>query len=505
MQKMLSCLRFFRAPSVWIMFFVVFLLTSGIVIYALNIPPSPSLQISEVSFRASENNRSIELYVVANRGNVELKQFFINNTAVYRWNAEKRVILEGENSKCLIEYPWRMGKTYSIKVVTIDGQLAEIITKAPEMTPYLRIDIKSLGTKLDRALRINVTCETYTNGTDSLHLMLFTYVSFEGMERPLYMFYDPRFMVNDSIKRADVIISHFKAYKISIEKVDYQALKKLSENMTEAVLIIINPLKERNGKRVDNVLPAPLIDPDKDGLIKDDSKYGKSLLYDLMKDKGLILITVGSLQPHKRIIYEDGVYSRAKDSLSTFDAHLFLTDATDEKSIINGSFVLGDLSPPRISGTLGLSYREASFGFDKNAMEKYGLQYYAYGDYKLPYGETRLNLTLPVFIRVGKGGWLAMGDGEFWLRDEELAHDLLMIYLQKIWDSKWVPYGWYWDNGCIFHSSYGVLAVNDSLVTEFIPLNVINDKLIIRVAGVAYSSETGKGVISEQILEYKRP
>ena len=112
-----------------------------------------------------------------------------------------------------------------------------------------------------------------------------------------------------------------------------------------------------------------------------------------------------------------------------------------------------------------------------------------------------MNLTLPVFIRVGEGGWLAMGDEEFWLTDEKFAHDLFSIYMQDIWDSQWIPYGWYWDSGSAFHNCSGILNTGGTLETEIIPSNIVNEKLVIRIIGIAYSSDLGKGITVEHITE----
>jgi len=364
-----------------------------------------------------------------------------------------------------------MGKVYVIKLVTIDDQSTELTTRAPEITPTFNLEIKETNITLNsKHLKVKVTYKAESNGTDTLHILLFTYLSYEKKNRTLYIFYDPEYMTAESIKRADTIIQYFKTYNVTINKIDYRTLEGLSKETPERIiLIIVNPLKDGHGRRLENSLPAPIIDPDRDGYIKDDSKYGKSFIYDWMEDKGLILVTIGSLQPHKKILYDNGAYTPAKDSYDSFDAHLIFTEASGKESIIKGRFTIGSYTPVRISGTLGLSYRDASFGFDKDAIERYNLQYYAYGDYKLPYENGTLNLTLPIFLRTGEGGWLAMGDGEYWLSDERLAHDLFLIYLQAVWDSKWIPYGWYWDSGGVFNSYHGIIRIENSLKTESIP------------------------------------
>ncbi|RLI27518.1 hypothetical protein DRO58_04205 [Candidatus Bathyarchaeota archaeon] len=438
------------------------------------------------------------------RGSIELKQILVNNVSVESWSADKLVASEGEEINCTLKYDWRMGEDYVFKVITVDNQSAEQVVKAPVIHPNISIDIKNVSIiSNSKFLRVNVAYRAHGEGIDTLHTILFTYSSFNKFNHTLYIFYDPDFMADESLKRADAIVKYFHRYGIEIYKIDFNALEILSKAMLQrSILIVVNPLKDKYGRRLEDALPAPLIDPDRDGKIKDNSRYGKSFIYDWMRDKGLIFITVGSLQPHKRILYKDGIYNYARDSFETFDVHLFFTDATGKEGIIEGRFILGDYSPTRITGTLGLSYREESFGFDKNALERYGLRYYGYGDYKLFREGVNFNLTLPVFIRVGKGGWLVMSDEGYWLSDEQLAHDLFLIYMQSVWDSEWIPYGWYWDNGGTFHECAGVLKVNDRLETGSIPSDIIGRKLVIRILGIAYSSDLKEGIVVEKVLEY---
>jgi hypothetical protein len=501
-----EAMRFFRSLDFLIVFVVSLLFVSGFSIFIVNRPFTPSFSIRDVSFNLGEDERSIELHVRGERGRVELKQLFINNGTVYDWIADKRIIGKGEEVRCTLKYRWRMGEDYFIKLVAADGGFAELAVRAPETAPSLSVEVIDVNVALRPwFLKVDVKYEVDGEGLDRLHMLLFTYLSLERMNRTVYVFYDRDYMADESLERADAIIRYFDGYNVTICKVDYGALEELSKSMPRVALILVNPLKDGLGRELENASPAPLVDSDRDGYLRDDSRYGRSILYDWMRDEGLILVTVGSLQPYKRIIYDDGVYSYAKDSYSPFDAHLFLTDAWGEESIIKGGVMLGEYAPTRISSTLGLSYREASFGFDRDAMEGYGLQYYSYGDYELPYEHGNLNLTLPVFIRVGEGGWLAMGDEELWLSGEQLARDLFLICLQAVWDSEWIPYGWYWDSGCAFHECSGVMRADGGLETELIPPGIIDGEFIIRIVGIASSPDLRIGVLVDRILEYEVP
>jgi hypothetical protein len=500
-------MRFCRSSDFVILIVVSLLFTSGFAIYAVNRPVSPSFYIDNVSFKLSEVGDYIGFRVRAQRGSIEIKQLFVNNNTAYNWTADKRMVREGEEARCVVEYRWMTGEYYVLKLVTTDDRSAELQARAPQIAPSLSVEVKDMNVTLSSGfLKVKAAYRANGNVTDTLHMLLFTYLSFERSNRTVYIFYEPRYMTDESVKRADAIIKYFGKYNVTVNKVGYSGLQELSRRLPRIVLILVDPLKDGHGRRLENAAPAPLIDPNLDGYIKDDSRYGRSFLYDWMSDKGLILVTVGSLQPYKRTLYEDGGYAYAKDSLEPFDAHLFLTAASGKESIINGSFMLGNYTPVRISGALGLSYREASFGFDKDALERYGLEYYAYGDYKLPYGQGSRNLTLPIFIRVGVGGWLAMGDEEFWLSDEQLAHDLFLIYVQAVWDSKWIPYGWYWDSGSVFHANpYGVIRTEGRLETDLIPARLIGGKVVVRVVGVAYSSDLDGGFLIEHVEERSLP
>ena len=500
-------MRAFKSFDSLLIITVLILFSLGFILYLINRPPSPSFYISDLTFTTNTTGRSIRFSIKVEKGTVEIKEVFINNQTVSDWSIDKRVIREGETANCTVAYRWRMGAAYLIKIVTTDDMVAEYEAKAPEIPPSIKLDVKSVETTLRQdSLKVKANYEFEGDGVDYVHLLLFTYSSFEKPRRPILTFYDRDYMCDESLKRADAIIDYFSKCNVTIDKVNYDELKDLSRSKPRVILILVDPLKDAHGRRLRNSLPAPLIDPDGDGYIRDDSKYGKSLIYDWMKDKGLILVTVGTLQPHKRILYQDGVFTRTKDSPKPFDVHRFLTDATGERGIINGSFIPSRYTPVRISGTLGLSFRDTTLGFDKNAIENYGLHYYGYGDYETSYDHINLNLTLPVYIEVGEGGWLAMGDEEYWLSDEDLARELFLIWTQAIWDSEWIPYGWYWDSGCAFHTGrYGILKAEGTLETEFIPRNIVGGKITVRIVALAYSSELGKTLLIERTIECTVP
>lgn len=495
-----------RSSDIITIIVILILFFSGLIIYLVNsyvpLPTSP-LELKGIAFKMGEAYRSIELVIRARDSSTEIKQVFINNNTIYGWQADKRAILRGEESKIILEYPWVMCETYTIKIVTIDDRVVEFRVRAPEERPRISMKINNVNViKGGDGIRVKVEIAAEGEGVNSFQALLFTYLSFNQTNKAIYVFCDGHYMTNESLKRAEAIIDLLSSYNFSVIKADYYTLKALSSSKPECILIIVNPLKDLLGREIEDSLPAPLIDPNGNGFIRDGSKYGKSPLYDWMRDRNLVLVTVGSIEPYKRILYEDGTYKHARDSFSLLDAHLILTGVNDTESILGGSMFIGAYSPTRITGTLGLNYRESNLAFDKNSLENYGLNYYGYGDYKVLTENVVLNLTLPVFIRVGKGGWLSLGDEEGWLKPEEVAHDILMLIIHSVWDSDWIPYGWYWDSGTIYHQSGGIIKVNETVETELIPKHLIKDKIVIRLVGLAFSEDLKIGIRVEEIVEH---
>ncbi|MGD0329721.1 MAG: hypothetical protein ABSB40_04640 [Nitrososphaeria archaeon] len=484
------------------------LFTSGFTIYWTNKPASPSFSIGEVTFKLSEVQRTISFNVTAQRGMIELKEVSINNVTV-GWNADKAIVGQGQTANCSIEYNWKSGEYYDIELTTVDDRSAESVARAPVIVQNISLDVENVNLTLNSgSLTVTANYEVQGNGTNNIQMLLFSYQSFEESNRSLYIFYDPEYMTNESLNRAETIVNYFEGYGIVINKADYNDLEQLAQREENIILILVDPLKSNNGNSLTNAIPAPLVDPNNtdSGYLSNESKYGRSFLYDWMNDKGLVLVTIGSSEPYKRILYSDGVYTYAKDSVQPFDADKFLTNSSGKASIIKGDYMMSDYNPVRIDGTLGLSYRDSYSKFDKDAMAIDGLEYYAYGDYSMPKSQGNLNLTLPVFIKVGSGGWLAMGDDEYYLLDQSLAHDFFMLYLQSVWDSSWIPFGLYWDSGGTFvTNNYGIIKMNGTLETEAIPSALLDNGITIRIIAVAQSTELNKGVVVEQTSQYNLP
>lgn len=499
--------RWFRSPDIIVSFIILLLFISGIAIYVSNKPLVPSFYITDPIFNLGVSKRSIEFSVKVEKGNIKLKDLFVNNDTVYDWSADKTIVKEGDQANLTLSYSWIENKEYTLELLVVDNRTTELKVKAPTIMPSVDLEIGNITViKTSNTIQVSAMYNATGYGTEELQTILFTYLSYKEQDRSIYLFYDKKYMADESIRRADAIISHFSTYNMSIRKVDFPGLSKLAKEKPKIVLILITPLKDRFGKGLPDALPAPLIDPNMSGSIKDDSTHSKSFLYDWMKDNGLVLVTIGSLEPYKRILKADGSYVSATDSVEQFDAERFLTDANltatpYEKMIKGGKYMYGSYSSVRISDTLGLSNRQTSFYFDKDVLRRYNISYYGYGDYSLPSEKGFLNLTLPAYLKVGEGGWLAMDDDELSISDNDLAHDLFLIFMQAPWNSMWIPYGWYWDScGNFTVNPYGMIRSGGILETEAMPFDLFQDKITIRIVCIARSRETGKGIITEQMI-----
>ncbi|MEM4577171.1 MAG: hypothetical protein QW701_07020 [Candidatus Nezhaarchaeales archaeon] len=488
---------------------VILVVACCVAVYLPYATSSSKLSIKGILFTLGEEERSIELLVKAEGGAVEVEGVLVNGLAVEKSSISDRILAHGGEARYIFKYPWRMGEEYNIRIDLANGAFLKVKAKAPVVEPNLKLEV--CGVEVDRgsdSLKVRVGYKAEGNGTTSLHVMLFVYSSFNATFRNTYIFYDPDYMADEAIRLADALIEHFNSYGVPIYKLNYYALETMCESigspMKKSVLILVYPLKDSQGRRLFNVLPAPLLDPNGNGLLRDDSKHGKSRLYDMMFDEGLVLVTVGSLQPHKRILYRDGSYSWSRDYSGLVDVQEFLAGSSSREPILRSALhAYFTYSPTRISGTLGLSMLEAYSMFDGNALERQGLKYYAYGDYTLPL-EPGLNLAMPIFIRVGRGGWLAMADESLQLSEGQLAHDLFLVWVHAVWNSEWIPYGWYWDSGCSFYSSSGgLIKASGMLESEAIPLGAANYLLVLRVVGIASCSDTNSGLIIEELMSYE--
>jgi hypothetical protein len=482
-----------------ILIIVFSIFSSTLVIMVLKAPISPIFHIQNISFNLNENSRSIELDILNKRGKLEIKKIIINNHELNNFTVKNITLSDNEKFNCKINYHWKMNELYVIEVISRSGAISNK-TISPSIEPNIDLNINQINTEVqDDFIKFNVNYNLSSTGTDTIKTILFSYKSYNISDREIYLFYDELFMSDESIDKANTIIMYFNQYNVNISKINYKSLDEISKLRPKIMLIFINPLKNVKNQTVDNSIISPLIDYDEDGFVKNNSIYNKSTLYDWMMDDGLIFISIGSVKTYSNILSKNREIYSLKDYNNSLNKNMFLPISSPGEKIINSNFHLSEYFPSRISKTLGLSKRIEPFGYDKNIIEKNGIDYYAYCDYKVYLNEGILNLTLPVFIPVGEGGWLDLGDEEHIMDKEQIAHDLLMLYFHSIWDSEWIPYGWYWDSGSSVYSSTGKININGNINSENIPSNIINDKLCLKIITYAYNNDLNKGVFTYQI------
>ncbi|MCP8311983.1 MAG: hypothetical protein L6M37_03405 [Candidatus Methylarchaceae archaeon HK02M1] len=480
---------------------IVLLLASFFIFIPMYLFP-PGLLISEPNFLLRPDGRVIKIDV-ENRGlgAIELNRLFIDGTPILTWLPEKIILEKGEETSITISYHWLPEKIYNIDVYALPDTRGYIEAESPVIEPNITLQLGNCTVQeIDGVKIVSVPYEIESLANDWIHVILFTYQYYDKYPRPLYVFYDPVFMAPSSIERASAFTELALNYGISAQRINYTMLEAIGKVRPPAMIIFFDPLMDWLGKEVHDALPGVVLDPDEDGHVRDDSAYGKSLLYDWMYDDGLILVTIGSTQPHKYILYTDGRVNFNLDSFKWSDASFFLTSGGEESELFRGNFGIGDYTPTRITSSLGIERWWSLQAFDKDSMTNEGIEFYSYGDYNLPYQGDLYNLTLPAFIRVGDGGWLALGDDYNQMSDEKVIHDLMMILLHAPWDSIWIPYGWYWDNSAKFYQTQGAeFCVDGTLNTEGIPSHII-DRLTVRVLAIAYNSDYNEILIQEKFI-----
>ena len=465
--------------------------------------PTSKLFISDPDFVLKLEQRVIEIEI-ENRGDkdIEFQQLCINDTPILTWSPEKIILKKGEDTNVSISYHWLPEEEYIIDVYAYPDVHGYIQAKSPVIEPKIIIEIGN-GT-LQEMGDLKVVSFPYkieSIATDWIHIILFTYKSFYAWNRPIYVLYDTVFMAPSSIDRASAFTELALKYGIPIQKINYSELGSIARDQVSSIVIFFDPLMDWLEKEVHDALPAVVLDPDKDGHVRDNSSYDKSLLYDWMFDNGLILVTIGSTQPHKYILNSDGRVSFNKDSFKWNDASFFLTTGGVESELLKGNFGIGDFTPTRITSSLGITNWWSLQGFDKDNIAQEGIDFYGYGDYNLLYQGVMYNLTLPAFINVGEGGWLALGDDYNQMSDEKVIHDLIMLLLHAPWDSEWIPYGFYWDNSSNFYQTQsGKYEINEVLSTEGIPSSLV-DGVSVRILLIAYNSDYNEILIQENLID----
>ncbi len=408
-------------------------------------------------------------------------------------NVDGKHLEPGTSTNVSVRYPWASNKTYLLRVETKQGSYDEEIIKTTEVKPLMNFNLTAITrdenqnrTKLIFNYDINITGFSYVNTG------FFIYKSYNIPSREIYVFYDPRYVPESTMQKIDAFITLTNGYGINVNKIDWDALKGLVESKPRVILILFNPLKNENGDIFYNSVPSCLLDPGEDGFIRNGSVYGKSVVYDWMKDHGLVFISVGSTQaPSEWIIAKNGTAYEPEDK-----------DHSDKFFVDTPGAFRGmgfnTIMPTRIGQTLGLHAWFGSWRLDTSVLEaSIGVEnYYSYGF--LP----NTNWSQPCYIKVGEGGWLYCGDG-LNLDDGGVVKDLAMIILHAPWNSEWLGLqSWNYDSGFkVYPINGGTLDKVDQVSTGWIAGEDI-DSFVLRILSFAYDRDRNRYIITEEINNY---
>jgi len=445
---------------------VLALVTIAIVVVALYVQTSTfrglSLRVVDANTYLTMNGRGFKLLVVNDGGmDVELSYITINRSKVFTWSPDKEVLKPGEKAVVDVFFYWIKGVKYVITVTGMGkGQYVNSSTtvNTPVFSSKLEISITGVhAERIDGGLtRINITYLLESVGYSNVNIRVFTCRSYTNTSIPIYVFYDYRYMPRNTLNLIDKLVGEASKHGVNISRASWERLEELVEDRSRCILILMYPLSSTNIPLLNAALPACIVDPNRSGGIADNSRYGKSLVYDWMRDNGLILVTVGSSasQPNTWILYGDGYAGRNLDKSAYEDSCIQLTDANI--IIMSGSGGCGVYMGSKISETLGLHVWNGDWGFDIDGMIRENIRFYSYANWRLKTPKGVFNLSMPCFVRVGSGGWLSLDNRFLPLPAEAVVNDLVAILKHSPWSMDWYPYGWMYDNGYVNESGQNI-------------------------------------------------
>ncbi|MHC1597833.1 MAG: hypothetical protein ACXQT3_05930, partial [Methermicoccaceae archaeon] len=314
---------------------------------------------------------------------------------------------------------------------------------------------------------------------------------YEPRERPVYVFYDTNFMPNETLERADVLVKTLGDFGFNVSRLSWIGLENVASRKESCVLVIFNPLMDRNGTDVYDVLPSVITDRNRNGLIRDDSAYRKSYLYDWMLSSGMVLITPDSTQPNWNILYDDGSVKRTGDKYEWFDACLVLTPAANKIQWGYGSAGRPS-SSLNIENTLQLATWNGKWGFVKSYLRNSSVEYYPYGVFHLVVSGAEYTTYLPAFVRTGEGGWLTMGDLSIQNRDSWglKPFELSKIILHAPWNMHWMEEGWNFDSGHVVYPVGGGTLNTESKISISLPPDKVRPgRYTLRLMAIGYNND----------------
>ena len=413
---------------------------------------------------------------------VELNSIFINNSKVFTWMPSRTVLKPGENALIKIFFYWVKGRSYNVTLMArcSEGFVNSSCTvQTPIFSNVLEVNVTDVHAEriYEDLVKIDVKYVLKSIGYSRVYIKLFTFKNYTNTSLPIYTFYDYRYMSKDTMNLIDAFVNEAEKHGLNIVKSNWELLERLVENRSRCILIIF-PLSSINIPTLTGALPACIIDPNRSQGITDDSKYGKSLIYDWMRDNGLIFVTVGSRasQSNRWILYEDGYARRNLEKLDLKDACIFFTDAS--KVVMEK---LDSYLPLRITETLGLHIWKGDLGFNMDEMGKLGISFYSYANWKLKIEGGILNLSMPCFIRVGEGGWLCLDNTLYQQPQEAIINDLIAIIQHSPWSKEWYPMGWMYDSSYTYESGHKLSKSNVLTVTIPNPTGVEGKFILVAV------------------------
>jgi len=456
---------------------------------------SASVDMNSVAFRTSDR-RYIQV-VLDVKTRTKVHTVLVNGERVFTWYAENVSVGGVSTKRVLVYYPWVVGTSYRVEVVVDDGKVWATATAMP-IAIYMTINVEDVRVSPPmRGLAGNLTVRYHINSSGYSNISVMAFFSkYEQRNLPICVFYDKNFMPNETIERADTLVKVLTEFGFEVRKLNWIGLEDVANRKESCVLVVLNPLMDRNGTEVYDVLPSVIIDRNENGFIRDDSAYKKSYLYDWMVASGMVLITPDSTQPNWNIIYDDGRVERTGDKYSWNDAATVLTPTT--KSVQMGYGSAGHpYTKLKIENTLKLLTWNGKWGFAEDALKNTSLEYYPYGAFLLRIKQGSFVTYLPAFVRTQKGGWLTMGDlalqsKEQWsLKPVELAK----LILHEPWNMQWLKEGWNYDSGKVDYPVAGGVLNLSSEISITLPEGTPSGKYTLRLIAMGYDNDNSSYTI----------
>jgi len=451
---------------------------------------SAGVDMREIAFRLS-HRRYIQVVLDTEiPSNVQAVR--VNGGRVFTWYAENITLGDITTTRVFVYYPWAVDESYRVEVDVDDGKVWTTATAAP-IAVYMNVEVESVVVSPPmRGLAGNVSVHYHINSSGYSNMSMMAFLSgYEQRTLPVYVFYDTNFMPNETLKRADSLVKILSDFEYDVRKLDWIELEDVANNRESCVLVVLNPLMDRNGTEVYDVLPSTITDRNKNGFIRDDSAYKKSYLYDWMLASGMVLITPDSTQPNWNIIYDNGRVEETGDKYGWNDAATMFTSAS---SGVQRGF--GSAGTPytklNIENTLGLITWNGKWGFAEDDLKNTSLQCYPYGTFMLRTGGGSSITYLPAFVRTRDGGWLTMGDivrqsKELW---DLKPFDLAMLILHEPWNMQWLEDGWNYDSARVYYPVVGGVLDLTSDITITLPKETVpQGKYTLRLVAIGYNDD----------------